>query len=205
MQALAFKVSFEVIKLPLVKEDQNMTRPTTSIPIPATKALGQIASFAVIIAAMTVSARIQVPSFPVPMTLQTLVVLLSGLVAGPRVAAAGVASYLAFGFAGAPVFASGGGIAYLTSPTAGFLLSFVAATWVTGVLSTRVQGWVGMTLAVLLGTAVIYAIGIGWLAATIGFGTALKVGMLPFLLGDAVKAALAVMIASLFRGLRRSG
>lgn len=147
-------------------------------------------------AVIAVSARIQVPMWPVPMTMQTLAILLIALSFGARLATVTLGAYLLEGALGLPVFATGGGIAYLLSPTAGYLLGFLGAALVVGHLADR--GWhrsrLGTLAAMALGSAVIYASGAGWLAVHIGPAQAILLGVLPFLAGDLCKAAIAALI-----------
>lgn len=147
------------------------------------------------------SARLQVPFYPVPMTMQTFVVLMIGAAYGWRLGAATVALYLVQGALGMPVFAGtpekGIGLAYMVGPTGGYLVGYVAAAAVTGALAGR--GWdrrVSTTLlSMLAGTAVIYAFGIGWLGTVVGWDKpVLAWGLTPFLLGDLVKLALAAAV-----------
>lgn len=141
--------------------------------------------------------RIPLPFTPVPITGQTFGVLLIGAALGARRAAASLALYLALGAAGLPVFAGGaGGLARFAGPTAGYLVGFLAAGWLLGWLAER--GWgrglqSSMPLFVL-GQAVIYLFGVGWLAILIGWPAALVEGLLPFLPLDAVKVALAAAV-----------
>lgn len=154
-------------------------------------------------ALITVCAKIQVPMWPVPMTMQVFAVLLVGLAYGSRLGLATVALYLAQGAVGLPVFAAGGGFAYFTGPTGGFLLGFLLAAGAAGWLAER--GWgrpaLRIFLASIVGIALIYAVGVPWLAtflstakglaADVAFTKAVSAGMTPFLVGDVVKAALA--------------
>lgn len=144
------------------------------------------------------TAKLQIPFYPVPMTLQPLAALLIGVTCGWRLGAATVALYLAQGAMGLPVFAGsperGIGLAYMLGPTGGYLLGFMLAAAVTGWLAER--GWdrrLLPTLAMLtLGMAVIYLPGVLWLGALLGWDKPiLALGVYPFLLGDAVKIALA--------------
>jgi biotin transport system substrate-specific component len=156
---------------------------------------------------LAASSWISVPFYPVPMTMQTLAVLLVGGFLGPRLGVAAVASYLALGLAGAPVFHSGlGGPALLAGPTGGYLMGFVPAAFLMGLAGRRV-GTLSAgrftklhKMALLIGGAVaaeaaIYTLGLPWLALTTvkGTGAAVAVGLIPFLLGDLVKTAVAVM------------
>ena len=147
-------------------------------------------------ALLAVSAKIQIPFWPVPMTMQTFAVLLIGITYGSRLGAATVALYLAEGAAGLPVFAGGGGIAYLAGPTAGYLFGFVIAAALVGWLAEH--GWdrkaSTTAAAMLLGNLVIYLSGLLWLGTIVGYGKVFAVGMLPFLPGDVLKLALAAAI-----------
>lgn len=150
-------------------------------------------------ALLTLSAKIQVPFYPVPMTMQTLVVLLIGMAFGARLGVAAVALYLAEGAVGLPVFAGtpekGIGLAYMLGPTGGYLLGFVLAAAVAGWMVERRRNAEGLALAVLAGSVAIYAPGVLWLATFVGFGRALELGLVPFLWGDLLKAGLAFTVA----------
>jgi biotin transport system substrate-specific component len=147
-------------------------------------------------ALMALSAKLQVPMWPVPMTMQTFAVLVIGMAYGWRLGGATLLAYLAEGAAGLPVFASGAGLAYMAGPTGGYLVGFVVAATLVGWLGER--GWdrgVALTLAAMaLGTAVIFAFGVAWLSTLIGFAPAIANGMTPFLLGAAIKIALAAAV-----------
>ena len=145
---------------------------------------------------LAISAKIQVPFWPVPMTMQTFAVLVIGITYGWRLGAATVVLYLAEGAVGLPVFAGGGGVAYFAGPTAGYLIGFVIAAALVGRLAEF--GWdrkISTTaIAMLLGNLAIYVPGLLWLGTVVGYGKVLAVGMIPFLLGDALKLALAAAI-----------
>ncbi len=163
-------------------------------------------------ALIAVAAQITVPMIPVPMTLQTLAVLLVGLTFGARLGAITLIAYLAEGAMGLPVFAGGkAGIATLTGPTGGYLFGFVAAAFVAGWLAER--GWdrsVPFTaLAMALGNVVLYVPGLLQLQLLSGadWAQVWAWGAAPFLIGDALKlviAALAVPGAWALLG-RRAG
>jgi biotin transport system substrate-specific component len=159
------------------------------------------------VAALAVAAKIRVPMWPVPVTMQTFAVLAIGAAYGPRLGGATLLGYLALGMAGVAVFTGeGSGLAYMTGPTAGYLVGFLLAAVVVGCLATR--GWSrtvpGMVGALLVGNAVIYACGLPWMAylfaAERGMAWVVQWGMANFLLGDALKLALAaVLIPGLWR------
>jgi biotin transport system substrate-specific component len=146
--------------------------------------------------ALWLSGKIQVPLYPVPITMQTLVVLVIGVAYGWKLGGATVLLYLAEGAVGLPVFAGtwseGGGFHHLYGPTAGYLVGFAIAAAICGSLAER--GWDRSLLkagaAMVIGNLVIYALGLTWLALQIGLSDALKYGLLPFLVGDALKILL---------------
>lgn len=146
---------------------------------------------------LALSAKTQVPFYPVPMTMQTLVVLVLGAAYGWRLGAATVALYLAEGFAGLPVFAgAAAGPAYMAGPTGGFLVGFLFAAMATGFMAER--GWDRSLLRVFvmmtLGHAVIFAFGLVWLANMLTFATAWAAGAAPFLWATILKTALAAAL-----------
>ena len=175
-------------------------------------AAGSIAVRAIVLAVigsllLTISAKIQVPFWPVPMTMQTFVVLVLGVAYGWRLAGATVLLYLAQGALGLPVFAGGGGLAYMAGPTGGYLAGFLLAAVAVGWLAER--GWArsapSTLAAMLIGTAIIFGCGIAWLATLIGLPQAISAGLVPFLLSEAVKIALATaLVPSAWRLMRRS-
>ena len=146
---------------------------------------------------LTVSAKVQVPFYPVPMTLQTLVVLLIGVAFGWRMGSATVLAYLAQGALGFPVFAGtpekGLGLLYMAGPTGGYLLGFALAAATTGWLAERGldRSALGTAFAMVAGNVVIYVCGLVWLSSFVGMEKAVAFGMLPFLFGDLMKIALA--------------
>jgi biotin transport system substrate-specific component len=162
-------------------------------------------------ALLTLSAKINLPLPYVPMTLQTLVVLLIGTAYGWRLGVTTVIAYLAEGAAGLPVFAGpAGGLAPLIGPTAGYLFGFVAAAFITGWLSER--GWdrsvLRLFVAMGLGHIVILAAGFAWLAFGIKLGPekAWLVGVAPFIAASVIKNAVgAVLIPAIRRVVDRRG
>ena len=155
---------------------------------------------------LILSAKAQIPFYPVPMTLQTLTVLVLGAVLGARLAGASVALYLAQGLAGLPVFAGAlAGPAYFAGPTAGFLIGFLAAALAVGALMAR--GWgrnsLGLVAVMTLGHAVIFAFGFAWLATLLGPGKAWAVGVAPFAWATLLKTGLAAALTKAVLGLDR--
>jgi biotin transport system substrate-specific component len=145
---------------------------------------------------LTISAKIQVPFWPVPMTMQTFVVLMLGVAYGWRLAGATVLLYLAQGALGLPVFATGAGPAYMAGPTGGYLVGFLLSAVAVGWLAERgwTRSWTSTLPAMLIGTAIIFICGIAWLSTLVGMAKAIAVGLKPFLLSEAVKIALATAL-----------
>jgi len=150
--------------------------------------------------ALWISAKVQIPFYPVPITMQTLLVLVIGMAFGWKLGGATVALYLAEGAVGLPVFAGtpekGLGLAYMFGPTGGYLLGMLLAAIVVGWLATR--GWgrnIATTFAAMfIGMAIIYAIGLMWLGSVLGWDKPILAwGLTPFLLGDLVKVGLAMI------------
>ena len=157
---------------------------------------------------MWASAKVQVPFYPVPMTMQTAVAFLIGIAYGPRLGAATIALYLTQGAIGWPVFAGtpekGIGLPYMLGPTGGYLLGFAAAAAIAGWVAERSSHWLSIGLGVLAATAAIYVLGAGWLATMVGLDKAITLGVVPFLLGDLVKLLLVTAIAAAgLKSLRR--
>ena len=143
---------------------------------------------------LAVSAQFKIPLYPVPVTGQTLVVLVIGMTFGPRLGGITLAAYLFEGALGLPVFAGGAaGVAVLIGPTAGYLFGFLLAAIVMGYLAERGMGRtvVSTIAAMVIGNCVVYLCGALWLANFIGFGQAIVMGVLPFLYGDALKLVVA--------------
>lgn len=148
---------------------------------------------------VALSARLEIllPFTPVPVSGQTLGVLLVAAALGSRRGALAMAAYLAEGAAGLPVFAGGGfGLPYLLGPTAGYLWSFPVVAALVGALAER--GWdrgpITAGLAMLAGNAAIYLVGLPWLALFVGPEQVLMAGLIPFVAGDVVKVVLAAAL-----------
>ena len=152
---------------------------------------------------IAVSAKLQIPFWPVPLTVQSLAVMVLGAALGPGVSVAAVLLYVVEGACGLPVFAgTGRGLAVLTGPTGGFLLGFVLAAPCVGWLVRR--GWGrslgGAALAMVVGHAVLFVPGLVWLSHRMGEAPAVRFGLTPFLAAILLKvAAGAVLIRALPR------
>lgn len=151
--------------------------------------------------ALTLSAKLKIVLGVVPITMQTLVVLVLGMAYGRQLAGATLLLYLAAGAAGLPVFAGtpekGIGIAYMFGPTGGYLLGFVLATTACGWLAER--GWdrtmFRTASAMLIGNILIYVPGLLWLGTVVGWGKPILAwGLTPFLFGDLLKLVLAMLV-----------
>ena len=142
---------------------------------------------------LTISAKVQIPFYPVPMTMQTLVVLMIGMSYGAPLAALTIFLYLFQGAVGIPVFATGGGLAYMMGPTGGYLVGFFLSATLLGILASNGWGktWQTTAVAMILGVGVIFAMGISWLAMFIGFKGALINGFFPFIYADFLKIIIA--------------
>jgi biotin transport system substrate-specific component len=146
------------------------------------------------------SAKAQVPMWPVPMTMQSLVVLVIGFAYGARLGMATVLFYLAQGALGFPVFAGtpekGIGLAYMMGATGGYLVGFVLSAGLCGWLAER--GWgsslVSLAGAMTLGSLILFVPGVLWLATFVGFDKAIALGLMPFAAGIVVKGALGVAL-----------
>jgi biotin transport system substrate-specific component len=170
------------------------------------KTLQGIFGAAVFAGLTVVGANIYIPLTPVPVTLQTLFVLLAGAAIGGRYGSLSQFLYVGMGVAGIPVFAGSlGGLAILTGPTGGYLVSFLFVPFVVGALLRRSQAVRWQILAFSVGTALIFAAGLLHLAVfyTSGLSGAIRVGLLPFLPGAIIKIAAATSIFRSYSALRR--
>ncbi len=147
-----------------------------------------------------VSAKTSVPFFPVPMTLQTLAILVIAATFGFRLGLAAILLYMVEGMLGLPVFSStperGIGLAYMVGPTAGYLVGFVVATGLAGWFAQRDAGQSVIKLfgVMLVGAALILGLGFAYLSTFIGAEAAFNVGVAPFVLGDLVKVGIAALL-----------
>lgn len=147
---------------------------------------------------------IPLPFSSVSITAQTFFVLLAGLLLGARWGATAMVIYLMIGAAGFPVFSGGaGGIGVMFGPTGGYLIGFVFAAFIVGYIAKRAVGKGSkyrrglFIMGMIVGSAVIYAVGVPWLALVTNFTLteAVVFGLLPFVLGDIIKAVAAVLVA----------
>lgn len=149
-------------------------------------------------ALIIVGSFIRVPLPPVPITLQTLFVLMVGFIGGPAIASMSVFMYLILGAIGLPVFSGGGGFALIFGPTGGYLLALLPATWIAS-LGGSEKIW-RMILFGVLATGVIYLGGVLMLKTVLSLTLtqAIVTGMLPFLIGDGIKLGLAIALSRRF-------
>lgn len=158
-------------------------------------------------ALIIVGSYIRFPMPPVPITLQTLFVLVAGFLGGSRMALFSIFIYLLLGFVGLPVYSGGGGIGYLLGPTGGFLVGLIPMALVAGLAGNYPHKadhprryLLLCTLCGLASTLLIYSCGVSWLkvSRSLSWKVALQGGMLPFLVGDAIKLVAAIQIARSF-------
>ena len=149
--------------------------------------------------ALTISAKIKIPFYPVPMTMQTFVVMFLGLAFGYKIGLATVSLYLLEGIAGLPVFSNspekGIGLVYFTGPTMGYLIGFLSATVIAGMISSK-DNLLKTILKLLISVSTIYILGVLWLGTLIGWDKPiLEFGVYPFLLAELFKLTLLVIIS----------
>ena len=147
-----------------------------------------------IVIALASQLAVYLPFSPVPITGQTLAVLLIGAALGSKRGALCVLTYLTQGAIGLPVFAAGhAGLAYMVGPTGGYLIGFFAAAYITGLLAEK--GWdrnvVSTFIAMVLGTISIYLIGLAWLGMYVGADKVFQLGLYPFIIGGLLKIVIA--------------
>jgi biotin transport system substrate-specific component len=150
---------------------------------------------------LAISAKVQVPFWPVPMTMQTFIILMLGAHAGLRVAGATVALYLIEGALGLPVFSTGAGLAFMAGPTGGYLAGFlVSALFISFAFERGFnRNFATTSVIIFLGDAVIMGLGFAWLSSLIGVEKAFAVGVLPFLPAEALKIALTIVSVQLVK------
>jgi biotin transport system substrate-specific component len=178
----------------------NSLKPDAALPartreFSALKDLTLILAFSILTG---IAAEVKTGLGPVPFTLQTLAVVLSGAFLGKKNGAAAQITYLAGGLLGLPWFSSGGGLAYVFSPTFGYILGFPAAAFTAGYLMERIKtgSLAAVITAMAVSSLIIYIPGILWLTGYVGVSRALSLGFFPFLTGDCLKSVLGALIYS---------
>ena len=141
-----------------------------------------------------ISAGFKIEIGAVPITMQTLVVLLSGVFLGSKKGAISQLTYLTAGIVGIPWFSRGGGLAYILSPTFGYLIGFIPASYVIGLLIKKNQNILNNIKAFIAGNVFIYSFGILWLLRTFSLSQSLTIGLYPFISGEILKMFLAIII-----------
>jgi len=147
---------------------------------------------------ITISAKVKIPFYPVPMTMQTFVILLIGITLGYKIGLATVTLYLFEGIIGLPVFANspekGIGIAYFIGPTMGYLIGFLIAVYFAGLFKYD-KGLINTFLKLIFSVSFIYIIGLIWLGTLIGWDKPIfKLGAQPFLLAELFKMLLLLFL-----------
>ena len=148
---------------------------------------------------LTISAKVKIPFYPVPMTMQTFVVLFLGMSFGYKIGLATVSLYLIEGIIGLPVFSNspekGIGIIYFTGPTMGYLIGFLFATFLAGYFNFKVNIFYTF-LKLVVSVSVIYILGIFWLGSLIGWDKPIiQLGVMPFLLAELFKITILTILA----------
>ena len=149
--------------------------------------------------ALTISAKLKIPFYPVPMTMQTFVVLFLGLAFGYKIGLVTVSIYLLEGIIGIPVFSNspekGVGLAYFTGPTMGYLIGFLSAVFFAGYLNLKNNIFIIFSKLVF-SVSTIYLLGVLWLGTLIGWDKPiLELGVTPFLLAELFKICLLTILA----------
>ena len=147
---------------------------------------------------ITISAKVKIPFYPIPMTMQTFIILLIGITLGYRIGLATVALYLFEGIIGLPVFASspekGIGITYFIGPTMGYLIGFLVAVYFAGLFKYD-KGIINTFLKLVFSVSFIYVLGLIWLGILIGWDKPIfKLGAQPFLLAELFKVLLLLFL-----------
>ena len=148
---------------------------------------------------LTISSKIKIPFYPVPMTMQTFVVLFLGMSFGYKIGLATVSLYLLEGIIGLPVFSNspekGVGIIYFTGPTMGYLIGFLFATFLAGYFNFKVNVFYTF-LKLIISVSVIYIFGVFWLGNLIGWDKPIiQLGVTPFLLAELFKVSILAILA----------
>ena len=179
----------------LIKSNQNLK----ILKILALVFLGSIA--------LTISAKLKIPFYPVPMTMQTFVVLFLGISFGYKIGLATVSLYLFEGIIGIPVFSNspekGVGLVYFTGPTMGYLIGFLTATFLAGYMNLKTNMFL-IFIKLILSVSTIYILGVLWLGNLIGWDKPImQLGVTPFLLAELFKILILTILAKALINLRK--
>ena len=156
---------------------------------------------------LAISSKIKIPFYPVPMTMQTFVVLLIGMSFGYKIGLATIGLYLIEGIVGLPVFSNsperGVGLAYFTGPTMGYLIGFFSACFLASLIKTDDNYFI-IFIKLILSVSTIYILGVLWLGTLIGWDKPIiQLGVVPFLLAEVFKIALLTILAKKIFKLRK--
>ena len=156
---------------------------------------------------LTISAKIKIPFYPVPMTMQTFVVLFLGMSFGYKIGLATVSLYLIEGIIGLPVFSNspekGVGLVYFTGPTMGYLIGFLIATFLAGYFKFE-GNLLNSFIKLLISVSTIYILGVFWLGSLIGWDKPIiQLGVTPFLLAEMFKIVILTLLAKNILKLRK--
>ena len=179
----------------LIKSNQNLK----ILKILALVFLGSIA--------LTISAKLKIPFYPVPMTMQTFVVLFLGISFGYKIGLATVSLYLFEGIIGIPVFSNspekGVGLVYFTGPTMGYLIGFLTATFLAGYMNLKTNMFL-IFIKLILSVSTIYILGVLWLGNLIGWDKPImQLGVTPFLLAELFKILILTILTKVLLNLRK--
>ena len=147
---------------------------------------------------LTISAKIKIPFYPVPMTMQTFVVVMLGITLGSKLGMIAVITYLLEGLFGLPVFSNspekGVGLLYFTGPTMGYLIGFIFASYISGKINNK-DHFLQITLKIIISVVVIYCLGILWLGNLIGWDKPIfSLGVQPFLFAEIFKVSIIIIL-----------
>jgi biotin transport system substrate-specific component len=198
--------------IPTMQANSSHALAVTLVPSATNRWIRDIFLVLIGTALLAISAKIKVPFYPVPMTLQTFAIMAIAAAYGSRLAVATVVAYLIEGAVGLPVFATGAGFAYLAGPTGGFLVGFIALAGIVGEATDR--GWdrsiPRLFVVMIAADIVVFALGFAWLAwfahlangaSGIGATKAFSAAIAPFVLADLLKIALAALAVPAVWGL----
>ena len=157
--------------------------------------------------ALTISAKLKIPFYPVPMTMQTFVVLFLGISFGYKIGLATVSLYLFEGIIGIPVFSNspekGVGLVYFTGPTMGYLIGFLTATFLAGYMNLKTNMFL-IFIKLILSVSTIYILGMLWLGNLIGWDKPImQLGVTPFLLAELFKILILTILTKALLNLRK--